>query len=319
LKAFSLDQWLPPRSNRDTWLTLAEPVFFQTASARANMPSGSLTVVGTGIRLDHMTMEARAFIENAQKVLYLVPDPVTSSWIREVSPGAESLHDCYGQNKRRLASYLEMVERILSYLRTGVDLCVAFYGHPGIFVYPSHEAIRRARREGFRARMVPGISALDCLFADLGVDPGTAGCQSFEATDFLVYNRKFDTSSSLILWQIGVTGDLGCKLECNVGALSVLSRVLQRLYGPTHETFVYEAAQYPTCDPLIQRVLLKDLPRARVSQVSTLYVPPKRTVYPDCKMLDRLGIPRSLVKKKVPRQDSLGRSPAAKGHSAATN
>jgi len=34
--------------------------------------------------------------------------------------------------------------------------------------------------------MLPGISAEDCLFADIGVDPGIYGCQSFEATDLFV-------------------------------------------------------------------------------------------------------------------------------------
>jgi hypothetical protein len=35
--------------------------------------------------------------------------------------------------------------------------------------------------------MLPAISAEDCLFADLGVDPADHGCPSYEATDFLVH------------------------------------------------------------------------------------------------------------------------------------
>ena len=84
---------------------------------------------------------------------------------------------------------------------------VVFYGHQRVFVHPGHESIRRAHMEGFPACMLPGISAEDCLFAELGIDPSKNGCQSFEATDFLVYKRKFDNRSSLILWQIGANGD----------------------------------------------------------------------------------------------------------------
>jgi hypothetical protein len=101
-----------------------------------------------------------------------------------------------------------MSELTLKYLREGLNVCVVYYGHPGVFVMPSHDSIRQARAAGFEAIMLPGISAEDCLFADLGIDPGRIGCQSFEATDFLVNRRKFDTSSHLILWQIGVIGDL---------------------------------------------------------------------------------------------------------------
>jgi len=38
--------------------------------------------------------------------------------------------------------------------------------------------------------MLPGISTEDCLYADLGVDPGLIGSQNFEATDFIVSGRK---------------------------------------------------------------------------------------------------------------------------------
>jgi hypothetical protein len=45
----------------------------------------------------------------------------------------------------------------------------------------------RSSTDGFDAVMLPGISAEDCLFADLGIDPGMIGCQSFEATDSITF------------------------------------------------------------------------------------------------------------------------------------
>ena len=93
-----------------------------------------------------------------------------------------------------------------AYAKKGERVVAAFYGHPGVFVAPSHLAIAGARKEGFEARMLPGISAEDCLFADVGFDPGERGCQSFEATDFLLRKRVFDVTSPLVLWQVGVIG-----------------------------------------------------------------------------------------------------------------
>jgi precorrin-2 methylase len=60
-------------------------------------------------------------------------------------------------------------------VREGLNVCAAFYGHPGVFVYASHQSIRLARAEGFEAQMLPGISAEDCVFADLGIDPENMG------------------------------------------------------------------------------------------------------------------------------------------------
>jgi hypothetical protein len=259
------------------------------------MASGSLTVVGTGIRLSQISVEARACIQSADKLLFLVSDPVTSSWLMQVQPKAESLYHFYATNKPRLTTYQEIVECILSCVREGVNVCVAFYGHPGVFVYPSHEAIRRARLEGFRATMLPGISAEDCLFADLGIDPGSNGCQSFEATDFLVRGRKFDTSVSLILWQIGVVGEVGFKRRCRRDGLHILVDILQQHYDPAHEVVIYEASLYPHCGPFVKRLNLARVPESEVTLMTTLYIPPKAPAVLDLDMMDRLGIPRSLL------------------------
>jgi uncharacterized protein YabN with tetrapyrrole methylase and pyrophosphatase domain len=256
------------------------------------MKSGSLTVVGTGIQLlCQLTSEARFHIEKSDKVLYLVADLTTVLWIRKTNPSAESLYSFYAPGKNRLTSYLEMVERILFFVRQGLEVCAAFYGHPGIFAYPSHEAVKRARCEGFSAKMLPGISAEDCLFADLNIDPGTSGCQSFEATDFLIYKRKFDPTCSLILWQIGVIGNLDYNIESqNYQGVCVLTDYLHQYYTPEHQVTIYEAAQYPICAPKIHQVPLARLPEALVTGISTLYIPPLKLAVPDAEMLQRLGM-----------------------------
>ena len=172
------------------------------------MPAGSLTIVGTGYRVaGQMTLEAVACMEQSQKLFYLVGEPVMELWIQERNPTAEALDDCYARGRPREKSYKEMVNRMLGPVRRGLDVVGAFYGHPGVFADPTHTAIRIARREGYRAVMLPAVSAEDCLFAELGVDPADRGCQSYEATDFLNRRPRFDPSCALILWQIGVIGE----------------------------------------------------------------------------------------------------------------
>jgi uncharacterized protein YabN with tetrapyrrole methylase and pyrophosphatase domain len=255
-----------------------------------------------------MSMEARNSIKSAQKVLYSVADAVTETAIKKLNSTAESLQPFYGPNKHCLVTYQEMVERILFFVRKRHDVCVVFYGHPGVFVYSSHEAIQRARREGFRATMLPATSSEDCLFADLGIDPATSGCQSFEATDFLIRRRKFDPSSHLILWQIGNIGNWKPdKQDCSSN-LQTLVEVLEEHYDATHQTVLYQAAQYASCDPIIERVPLSRIPQASISAVTTLYVPPKGLAAIDYTMIDRLGIPRKILRK--PRVKSRGRSRA---------
>jgi len=254
------------------------------------MKAGSLQVVGTGYLIaGHATPQAVAAMRRADKLFYLVGDAPTRAWIESLNPSAESLQDAYAVDKLRSLSYQEMVERILAPLRRGLDVCAAFYGHPGVMANPSHAAIRQARGEGYDARMLPAISAADCLYADLGVDPGAEGCQSFEASDFLLRHRRFDPTSTLLLWQIGAIGVKTLPAEpCNRNGLAVLSEVLEEHYPAHHEVVIYEATDLPVCDPRIVRVPLAGLADAEVTWASTLYVPPLPRRPIDLRMRDRL-------------------------------
>src|SRR5688500_6516418 len=133
---------------------------------------GSLTVVGTGFLVaGQVTPESLASIKAADRFFFLVAEPATRLWLESQHAAAEPLDDVFWEGRPRQPAYDEIVERLLAPVRKGLHVCAAFYGHPGVFVHPSHEAIRRARSEGFAARMLPGVSAEDCLFADLAVDP----------------------------------------------------------------------------------------------------------------------------------------------------
>ncbi|MBZ0115144.1 MAG: hypothetical protein K8J08_21995 [Thermoanaerobaculia bacterium] len=241
------------------------------------MKQGSLWIVGTGMRAaGQVTAEARSAIRHADKLFYLVQDVVTAAWLEEQNPTAESLFGLYGEGKDRRQTYEEMVVTILDVVRTGQEVCVAFYGHPGVFVDPGHEAIRRARGEGFEAGMLPGVSTEDCLIADLGFDPGRCGGQNFEASDFLLRHRIFDPTSHLVLWQIGGIGvkDYSSEPLWNPRGLVVLTRVLAESYPVDHVVVVYEAAPYPPFPPKVLRQPLAELPHAAVTVRSTLWVPP---------------------------------------------
>ncbi|QRN97057.1 hypothetical protein JRI60_50275 [Archangium violaceum] len=254
------------------------------------MGEGSLIVVGTGISpVGQLTTEAIAWMRRADKVLYIVSNPVSVAVIQDLNPrGAESLVGLYADGKLRTDTYEEMVERVLTCVRAGQLTCLALYGHPGVFAYPSHEAIRRARREGYRAQMLPGISAEDCLFADLGVDPKT-GCQSYEATDFLLYRRPLDVSSAVILWQIGAIGDWTYKQErYDLSALPLLVERLLPFYSEDHEVCLYQASTLPGCEPTIRRLPLKRLAEADIPPSMTLYIPPARPPEVDEAMVERL-------------------------------
>jgi hypothetical protein len=237
-----------------------------------------LTIVGVGIRAGlQMTIETQFCIRQASKVLYLVADPISEACIKRLSPTAESLGPMYEVGKPRIEIYETMIAKILDSLEVAGDLCVAFYGHPGVLSYPARESIRRARATGRLARMLPAISTEDSLFADLGIDIGSTGLQSYEATRFLFNKYKFDSTAGLVLWQVGVLGETNWNPpHTNVRSrLEILTDYLVSVYGPTHQIFLYHAPEFPTSRPLVERLTLSALPTAEFIAISTLYIPPR--------------------------------------------
>lgn len=251
-------------------------------------PAG-LVVVGTGIALGrHICERALSEIRTADRVLALVDGPMMS-WLLALRPDAEHLGTCYADDRDRRDSYAEMVARILAPLTQGARVCAVFYGHPGVYAQVPHEAIARARAAGLPARMEPGVSAEDCLYADLGLDPGRHGVQSWEATQFMVRDRAPDPSSLLLLWQIAVAGRLDCiGFEPCPRRLALLAEKLRRWYPADTPAILYEAARLPIEEFRAERIAIDELPRARIHQHTTLVIPPIRPAGEDRALRERL-------------------------------
>jgi uncharacterized protein YabN with tetrapyrrole methylase and pyrophosphatase domain len=255
------------------------------------VPPGSLTIVGTGIAAgSHLTTESREALERADLVLFLVAEPVAATWLSTLNPRNRSLSRHYRLGAPREEIYASIVDEILDELRAGRNLCVAFYGHPAVFVRPAHDAVRRAVEEGFEARMLPALSALDCLFADLGVDPADTGLQSYEATEFLMHGRTPDPSAALVLWQMSVIGQERAIADPGGRGLSILADYLGGWYPADHEVVLYEASPYPIAAAAIQRLPLVELGEAQPSAMTTLYVPPAFVPRTSTAMIERLGL-----------------------------
>jgi hypothetical protein len=138
--------------------------------------------------------------------------------------------------------------------------------------------------------MEPGISAEDCLYADLGIDPGAFGCQHYEASQLLYYRRRIDPSAYLILWQVGAVGDQGRGGEVKNNAYrQVLLERLAKDYPPNHKITIYRAATLPIDAPRIRHIALRRLADAKIEAADTVVIPPARKPEPDAKTLARLA------------------------------
>ncbi|QSX36435.1 SAM-dependent methyltransferase [Shewanella sedimentimangrovi] len=251
---------------------------------------GSLTCVGVGMMLGaHLSPIARSHIEQADVVFSGVSDGFVELWLKELNKDVRSLQSLYGEGKSRNITYREMVEVMLAEVRQGKKVVGAFYGHPGIFAKSPHEAVALAKSEGFEAKMLPGISSEDCLYADLGLDPGKVGCQHFETTQLMLYHRRIDPTALLVLWQPALAGDLKLGIRPTGRAeRQLLVDLLARDYPLEHECILYEAPTMPLQSGRIERLPLKDLPLAKLELHTTLVLPPLSRLKPNNEMRAKL-------------------------------
>lgn len=251
---------------------------------------GSVACVGLGMTLGaHLSPRARSYLEHADVVFAAVGDPLAELWLRDLHADVRSLQPYYAQGKSRRETYREMVAAVLCEVRAGRRVCAAFYGHPGVFAQAPHRIVEQARAEGHAAVMEPGISAEDCLYADLGIDPGRYGCAHFEASQFMLYKRVVDPSAYLVLWQVGIAGDRSCSRWATDGARrQLLVERLAAVYPRDHEVVLYEAATLAIAAPRMQRLALADLAAAAVDLRTTLVLPPCRAMQQDTETIREL-------------------------------
>uniref|UniRef100_A0A6P8H710 Uncharacterized protein LOC116289411 isoform X2 n=1 Tax=Actinia tenebrosa TaxID=6105 RepID=A0A6P8H710_ACTTE len=270
---------------------------------------GSLVVVGSGIMcVSQFTIQALCHIKDADKVFYLVSDPVTEVYIQELKPEAIDLFVLYGEDKDRHETYAQITEVLLHYTRRGNKVVAVFYGHPGYLVNPARQAIRIAQSEGLSATELPGISSLDIMISELGFEPGIPGLQVFEATDLLMYSRKLLTDCHVVINQVGCVGDV----TFHFGGFPnphfpVLIKYLIGFYGNDHVVYHYIGSQFPVCKSLVQTFKLADLlmpdNAANIQSMSTMYLPPSCEGVLNLEMAKNIGMVTA-TKAKFPSTES---------------
>jgi hypothetical protein len=267
------------RAMLQRWEGLAREIGSARATIADRKPGGALTIIGSGIAHADFTLNDEALIRSAGRVFHCTNDRVTQVWIGGLRPDSFDLRVLYDGGKSRYDTYVQMAEALLHGVRRGEHVVAVFYGHPGFFATPAHRAIEIARAEGYRARMRPGISALDYLVADVGFDPMIPGLISYDASELVISNRAIDSRLHAVFWQVGMVCDFefspsgfaNCGFGRFVGKLAAS-------YGEAHRVTHYVASQYSGVDPLIEEFeiarLLDHEVRARFSWLSTLHVAP---------------------------------------------
>jgi len=259
-----------------------------------------LFIIGTGIKfLAHLTHETQQVLKQCDTVLHLVNEPAIKEHIEINYQHTVSLDDIYYQHQYRATAYEAIKEKVKLIAKSQGTTAFVTYGHPLFFSNAAENIANELGDEGIDVQVLPGISAIDCLFSDLKLDPSQHGCQFYDTTEFLLYNHNVQPQSHLILLQVGVIGEQAPVSTDNTGGeyLEVLQKRLMTSYPENHQVTIYEASQYPYIQSGITTTTLEKLSSTQIPRLATLYIPPcqKKTI--DRDMLNQLNLNVDLLQQ----------------------
>jgi uncharacterized protein YabN with tetrapyrrole methylase and pyrophosphatase domain len=234
-------------------------------------------IVGTGIVGTHqLTREAEEVIRWCKRTFIIDSGYGITEYLETLSPEVTPLGPLYELGKDRLPTYRKMAAEVVSAAVAEPPVCLATYGHPWIYCYPTTLITRAAPLLGLHVEVFPGISSFDTLLVDLGTDIANNGIQMYEATDLVVRRRPIQNDVTCVIWQPTVFGDPTYPtLPYTAEQFEPLQKYLLRFYPADHEAALVMTKTFPLMRSAVQRLQLRDLAAelARGPNVGTLYIP----------------------------------------------
>lgn len=227
-----------------------------------------------------ITQEAKSVLQAAEVFYVLHAQSFVLDYLRErYDAEVVDLSVAYDEDKPRSQTYREVAQAVLNGASQGGGRRVAYItsGHPLVLVTPSQLILRAACERSIPVDVIPGVSSLDTVWADLRFDPGPDGMLMFEATSLLLRQYPLIPTAPLFLWQLNsVETALYSTRKNRPERFKRLQDYLLQFYPADHVGKVVHSASFPITKAEILDVSLGDL--GVLADIATsqhiLYVPP---------------------------------------------
>ena len=236
-------------------------------------------IVGTGIvGVQHITREVDAVLRQSKEVLYVDDTFGIHEYLEQVCPKVTNLHPlAYREGDERVNAYNIMTAKVIEAALNHSPVTFALYGHPLVFASPPFKVLKIAPLFGLQVKVLPGISAMDTLFIDLGLDPSVRGLQMYEATELLLRQHPLQPDIPCLIWQVGtVESCLYSESMSKPERFTRIKRYLLKFYPPSHELVAVYSSTHPLVPSVQTGFRLEDIEAyaQHLHQGITVYIPP---------------------------------------------
>jgi tetrapyrrole methylase family protein / MazG family protein len=235
-------------------------------------------LVGAGIIFpEQLTIETVEILALCKRIGTNLPESILYGLPEDLRSKCVSLWSLYQDGRIRTENYSDVFQAIVELAEVDTPIAWLTPGHPVIFDSVSASLLSEGKARGWKVRVIPAISSIDTMLAELGYDPAH-GMLIHEATGLVRRRIPVVRSVALMLLQPAVF-DVNVAIIAADSAgpdLSPLRDYLCEFHAPEHRcAFIRSASKLGERD-LVTWTLLRDLalvPYERVAG-STLFVPP---------------------------------------------
>lgn len=237
---------------------------------------GELFLVGAGISFpSHLTAQTREILSRCRRVYSNLPDEALTGLPPSLRRKCVSLWPLYKEGRRRSSNYRDVADAVLKGATRALPVAWMTPGHPMFFDSVSQALLTGGRRRGWRVRVVPGISSVDTVMAELGHDPA-GGLVIAEATSLVKGGGPLLPRMATLLLQPSAFGSERAHYSGRrTPNLAPLREHLLRFYPPGHGCVFIRSATEGAGEARAFRTTLGDLDSVPFEAIagSSLFLP----------------------------------------------
>ena len=201
--------------------------------AQTNSPLPHLILAGVGIH-DRllMTVETQRTVARYGKAFAIGLQPALRAFLKSLHVEVVDLDDRFAAHQRFEEVYLDIVAHLIE--RTAVERPVILLcpGNPLFLNSVARALVVESRRLGLTLQLLPGVSLLDVLINDIGIDVGQFGLQVFDAHWLVVNALPLSIGAPVLILNLAGFGLDSAAAADRGPDYGPLTEYLGRYYGP---------------------------------------------------------------------------------------
>jgi Tetrapyrrole (Corrin/Porphyrin) Methylases len=237
-----------------------------------------LYLLGAGVAFpEHLTVQTIEILTSCARICTNLPDSRLSTLPDDLRQKCISLWPLYQDGRLRQDNYRDVTEAVLGEVESTRPGAWLTPGHPMIFDSVSKALLAAADTRKWSVAIVPAISSLDTLLAEVAYDPAS-GLAVHDATGLVRRRLPLAKSVALVLLQISVFMSDRAHISLGRGGpgLGPLRDHLVKYFPATHRCAVVRSSAILTEQPSIIWSRLSDLASIPADSLAgaSLFVPP---------------------------------------------